>query len=118
MRITALGGGSAFATGTYEEAVPAEKVGEIVKALAGRAENLTGLELAEEIAKNNRKIYNPKWHSNFLVEFETSGKREKVAYRLLLDAGRRYSSFHQTGGLSSADIDGIYIYPHNITSAE
>jgi len=114
MKITALGVNSAFATGTYADAVPAEKVGEMVRELAVRAGNLTEEELAAEIARHSSKMYSPKWHSNFLIEFDTVGKRGKSPYRLLLDAGGDIRHTIRMIGFSSADIDGIYIsHPHN-----
>ncbi len=113
MKITALGVHSAFGTGSYQEVIPTESVCSLVKKLLSSSE--TGLESAEaEIQKLSTRMYTPKWHSNFLIEFDSPGKRGKRPYRLLIDAGADIRHALKGVGLTSSDIDGVYIsHPHN-----
>ncbi len=113
MKITALGVNSAFATGAFEQAVASEKICEIMGRLAGSGD-FSPENMEKEIRKYEEKYYLPKWHSNFLIEFDTVGKRGISPYRLLIDAGGDIRHTLKAVGLTSADIDGIYIsHPHN-----
>ncbi len=116
MKITALGVGGAFATGTYEQAVPVEQALELILRLRSseRLEEAPEDEIRERIDEISKRVYIPKWHSNFLIEFDMIGKRGKPPYRLLLDAGGDLRHSLKNIGLAAADIDGIYIsHPHN-----
>ncbi|MDM8538749.1 MBL fold metallo-hydrolase [Desulfobacterales bacterium HSG17] len=116
MKITALGVNSAFATGTFHQAVSADQVKEIFLKFQ-QDQDFHALPedyITEEIKKISKRMYEPKWQSNFLVEFDTVGKRGKSPYRLLVDAGADVRHSLKNIGLSSADIDGVYIsHPHN-----
>jgi len=116
MKITALGVNSAFATGTYEDVISAREVYELVLKIVNSPE-LKGASadvIQAEINKLSKHAYLPKWQSNFLLEFDMAGKRGKSPYRLLLDAGADVRHSLKGVGLTSADIDGIYIsHPHS-----
>ncbi|MCP4353301.1 MAG: MBL fold metallo-hydrolase [Desulfobacterales bacterium] len=116
MKITALGVNSAFATGCYEDAIPAKQVLDIITELTNSREfeDMSEDAIAAEIMKLSRRVYMPKWHSNFLIEFDMPGKRRKSPYRLLVDVGGDIRHTMKGVGISSADIDGVYIsHPHN-----
>lgn len=114
MRITAIGVHSAFATGAYEEVVLTKEVLSLVSQII-QSPNISEEEVQAEVNSRSRRYYLPKWHSNFLIEFDMPNKRSKPGpYRLLLDAGGDIRHALKSIGLSSADIDGIYIsHPHN-----
>ncbi|MFC1852316.1 MBL fold metallo-hydrolase [candidate division CSSED10-310 bacterium] len=116
MKITALGVNSAFATGCYQAAITVEKIHDIIKTVTAKnqSNNVAADLLKAEIAKASERVYIPKWHSNFLIEFDTIGKRVEKPYRLLVDAGADVRHSLQGVGLTSADLDGIYIsHPHH-----
>ncbi len=116
MKITAIGVNSAFATGTYKEAVPVKDACDIAMKIANSPQ-LKGVSeevVVAEIRKRARRFYAPKWQSNFLIEFDMAGKRGKNPYRMLLDVGGDVRHTLKSLEMSSADIDGIYIsHPHN-----
>ncbi len=116
MKVIAVGVHSAFATGEYEEAIPVEQAVELVMKLG----NLTNFKeiprkvISKEVEKFQKRLYAPKWQSNFLIEFDMPGKRGKSPYRLLIDAGADVRHALKNLELSSNDIDGVYIsHPHN-----
>lgn len=116
MKITAIGVYSAFATGPYKEVITVKQAIELVSKIANYDEfkDVSEDSIAAEINKLSQRLYTPKWHSNFLIEFDMPGKRGKRPYRLLLDAGGDVRHALKGVGLSSADIDGVYIsHPHN-----
>jgi len=116
MKITAIGVHSAFATGSYEEVISVKQARELVLKIAREPELKNAPEEAiyADIDKLSQRIYTPKWHSNFLIEFDMLGKSGKKPYRLLLDAGGDIRHALKAQGLSSNDIDGVYIsHPHN-----
>lgn len=116
MKITALGVNAAFTTGCYKDVV---SVGEAVNiALAAKNSSefkkASDQDIEDEIRKLSYKGYVPRWQSNFLIEFDMPGKIGRGPYRLLLDAGGDIRHSLKAYGLTSADIDGIYIsHPHN-----
>jgi len=117
MKVTVLGVSSAFATGEYEDAVPVDRVLEMVRSIQD-SESFFGesFETVEEEARRRcKRYYAPTWQSNFLIEFDMPDKRGKGGpYRLLLDAGADVRHALKAVGLTSADIDGIYIsHPHS-----
>jgi ribonuclease BN (tRNA processing enzyme) len=71
--------------------------------------------LEVELKKRSQRYYTPQWQSNFLIEFDMPDKRGKNGpYRLLVDAGADVRHALKGVGLTSADIDGIYIsHPHS-----
>jgi len=113
MKITAIGVNSAFATGTYTEAVSVQDLCELVKSPEFKDSSYEVIEA--EIRKHSRRLYDPRWNSNFLIEFDMPSKRNgKSPYRLLLDVGADVRHALKGVGLTSADIDGMYIsHPHN-----
>jgi len=116
MKITAIGVNSAFATGTYHEAVDVEEACEtVMKLMTSQGfKGVTKDMVQAELKKRSRRLYQPKWQSNFLIEFDTIGKRGKSPYRLLLDIGGDARHALKQIGMTSSDIDGIYIsHPHN-----
>ena len=116
MKITALGVNSAFATGQFEWGVTVPQVVELVKRLAQTPEFQETPEelLAKELERIRRRMYLPRWQSNFLLEFDMPSKKGVAPYRLLLDAGADIRHALKSVGLTSNDIDGVYIsHPHN-----
>ncbi len=116
MKVIAIGISSAFATGVYEDAIPVEPARELILKIANSAktEGISEEVIDTEIKKLSQRIYTPRWHSNFLVEFETPSKKGKRPYRLLVDAGGDIRHALKGINLASTDIDGIYIsHPHN-----
>ncbi len=116
MKITALGVNSAFATGTYYDAITADDAVELTMRVAASEEfrNASKEFIEAEVRKYIKKLYNPKWNSNFLIEFDMPSKRNgKSPYRLLLDLGADVRHALKGVGLTSSDIDGFYIsHPH------
>jgi hypothetical protein len=117
MKITALGVHSAFATGLYQDAVPVEEVYAMLRRMADAEvlQNLPEEELLAEIRRHGKRLYAPKWHSNFLIEFDMPSKRGKgTPYRLLMDLGGDIRHSLKAIGLNASNIDGVYIsHPHN-----
>lgn len=120
MKITAVGVHSAFGTGSYQDVISVKQARELVFKIAHSPE-LKDISkedkdeiITAEINKLSQRLYTPKWHSNFLVEFDMPSKRGKKPYRLLVDAGADIRHALKGLGLSSADIDGVYVsHPHN-----
>jgi hypothetical protein len=77
--------------------------------------NLSREDIAAKLSHLTYRYYMPKWQSNFLLEFDMPSKRNgQGPYRLLLDIGGDARHALKAFGLSSTDIDGIYIsHPHN-----
>jgi hypothetical protein len=116
MKITALGVNSAFATGEYEQGVTIQQAVDLVKTFAKLQEfkDVPDEFITREVEKFSRRFYAPKWHSNFLIEFDMPGKKGKHPYRLLIDAGADVRHALKGIGLTANDIDGVYIsHPHN-----
>jgi len=117
MKVTVLGTGSAFATGMYAEAVSVQQACAIAKKIASSPEFKDASdEVIESVMKKfSKRYYSPIWQSNFLLEFDMPDKRGKGGpYRLLLDAGADVRHALKGVGLTSADIDGIYVsHPHS-----
>ncbi|MDM8551284.1 MBL fold metallo-hydrolase [Desulfobacterales bacterium HSG2] len=115
MKITAVGVNSAFATGTYEEVISIRDACDIaLKITSSSGSGAPKGAIRAEIEKRSRRLYQPRWQSNFLIEFDTPGKRGKTPYRLLLDIGGDVRHALKFLGLTSSDIDGVYIsHAHN-----
>jgi hypothetical protein len=116
MKITALGVNSAFATGTYEDVLSVEDAYHLAVKIARSPElhDASDKALRGMIQKLGKPAYFPKWHSNFLLEFDMPGKRGQSPYRLLLDAGGDVRHALKGVGLTASDIDGVYIsHPHS-----
>jgi hypothetical protein len=116
MKVITLGVSSAFGTGEYEQAVKVEQVVDLVMKLAKlpNIQEMPRKVIAREIEKISQRLYSPTWHSNFLLEFDMPGKKGKSPYRLLIDAGADVRHALKGVGLTSNDIDGVYIsHPHN-----
>ncbi len=116
MKVTAIGVHSAFGIGAYEEVITAKQAYELALKIAKSPQlHQTSEEaIAAEINKLTQRFYLPKWQSNFLIEFDMPSKRGKRPYRLLLDAGGDVRHALNGLGLTSSDIDGVYIsHPHN-----
>jgi hypothetical protein len=117
MKITAIGVHSAFAVGSYDDVIPVDQVRELMRKVASspKLQEPSDDMLEAELAKYRQCRYRPKWQSNFLLEFDMPSKRNGTPpYRLMLDIGGDARHALANLGLSSADIDGIYIsHPHN-----
>jgi hypothetical protein len=114
MKVIVMGAHSAFATGTYEEVIPSQKVQELALKIANSTKSFSEEAIRAEIEELTQHLYVPKWQSNFLIEFDMPSKRGKGPYRLLIDAGGDIRHALKAIGLSSKDIDGIYIsHPHS-----
>jgi hypothetical protein len=116
MKITAIGVNAAFSTGEYENVISEKDACDMILAMVkAPSKNLSREDIAEKVKKSSQCYYAPKWQSNFLVEFDMPSKRHgKAPYRLLLDIGGDARHALKAFGLSSGDIDGIYIsHPHN-----
>jgi hypothetical protein len=116
MKVITLGVSSAFGTGEYEQAVEVEQAVDLVMKLAKlpTIREMPRRVIAREIEKVSQRLYSPTWHSNFLLEFDMPGKKGKPPYRLLIDAGADVRHALKGVGLTSNDIDGVYIsHPHN-----
>lgn len=116
MKIVALGVNSAFATGRYERGITIRQAVKLVMKFAESPEmkDIPEEVMARKIEKFSKRFYVPKWHSNFLIEFDMSSKKGKHPYRLLIDAGADVRHALKGIGLTSDDIDGVYIsHPHN-----
>jgi hypothetical protein len=116
MKVIALGVSSAFATGEYKKCITLDQAVELVMKFSGVAniKDMPKKTIAREIEKISQRLYAPRWHSNFLVEFDTPGKKGQTPYRLLIDAGADVRHALEGVGLTAKDIDGIYIsHPHN-----
>ncbi len=109
MLLKALGVNSAFSVGSFQDAVP---LSDALRAL----ESSEPKREVESLKSKARKLYDPKWQSNFLLEFDTPNKRGKPGdpYRLLVDCGCDIRHALLAQGLSFNDIDGVYIsHPHS-----
>ena len=117
MKITAIGVNAAFSTGEYEKVVAEKDAYDLlIEILSSPDSNsLSKDAIKVRLAQLSRIRYNPRWQSNFLLEFDMPSKRNgQNPYRLLLDVGGDVRHALKTLGLSSSDIDGIYIsHPHN-----
>ncbi|MDM8519875.1 MBL fold metallo-hydrolase [Anaerolineales bacterium HSG6] len=116
MKITALGVNAAFSTGKFEDVITVEQATEFALKLATTPEfkDVSPETITAEIEKMSRKLYDPKWQANFIIEFDMPSKHGPSPYRLLIDLGCDGRHALKALGLSSADIDGIYIsHPHS-----
>jgi hypothetical protein len=117
MKITAIGVNSAFATGIYEDMISEKDACELALKIAYSQDfkHASAEVLTAEIRKHSKRAYMPKWQANFLIEFDMPSKRKKEGpYRLLIDIGGDARHALKGLGLTSADIDGVYIsHPHN-----
>ncbi|MCK5718273.1 MAG: MBL fold metallo-hydrolase [Thiomargarita sp.] len=112
MKITAIGVHSAFATGSYENVISVQQARDLLLKVA--RQEISQDVISTEIETLSQQLYTPKWQSNFLIEFDMPSKRGKGPYRLLIDAGADLRHALKRIGLSSSDIDGVYIsHPHN-----
>ncbi len=115
MKITAIGVNSAFATGSYDSTLTVAQVQTLLAELLQNpeAQQYSETELQQQIETLAQTRMQPKWQSNFLIEFDTIGKRGSKPYRLLVDVGGDVRHALKGIGLSSTDIDGVYIsHPH------
>ena len=116
MKVIAIGVNSAFATGPYEDVITVKQARELYLKMANSSafENASEDVIAAEIEKLSQRVYTPRWQSNFLIEFDMPGKKGKRPYRLLVDAGGDVRHALKNLGLTSGDMDGVYIsHPHN-----
>jgi hypothetical protein len=113
MKVTALGVNSAFAVGKYREALPVEDVGELLKIIRSPGFDASlDRELGDWVASKVMRLYEPKWQSNFVIEFKQPGKVRDDVYRLILDFGGDIRHSLAGVGLGIKDCDG-FILSHN-----
>lgn len=117
MKITAIGVNAAFSTGIYEEVISTEQAIDLIVEMANSShlQQLSKEIIAHRVNQLSRRLYSPRWHSNFLIEFDMPNKRNgKSPYRLLLDLGGDARHALKALNITSAHIDGVYIsHPHN-----
>jgi len=117
MKITAIGVNAAFSIGEYERVVSEEKVYQLIVELLNSpaSKALTNEDIRAKLNELVKLTYQPKWHSNFLLEFDMPNKRDgKTPYRLLMDIGGDIRHALKAIGLTSSQIDGVYVsHPHN-----
>jgi len=117
MKITAIGVNGAFSTGEYESTLLEEEACDLIYEMikSPEAKYLSQDAIKARINQVSKTRYNPRWHSNFLIEFDMPSKRDRQSpYRLLLDVGGDIRHALKALNLSSRDIDGVYIsHPHN-----
>ncbi len=116
MKITAIGVNAAFSTGDYEDVISEKDAFQLVWEMINspEAKNLSPDVVKTKIKNLGKRLYGPRWQSNFLIEFDMPSKRGQGPYRLLVDIGGDARHALKSLGLSSSDIDGIYIsHPHN-----
>jgi ribonuclease BN (tRNA processing enzyme) len=111
MRITALGVSSAFATGEYSRSV---RLADLEQILSDQASTFSGKlsrkALRSAIESHARTMYQPRWQSNFILEFM---KSDGEPYRLVLDFGSDFRHSLHGAGLGLGDIHGYYCsHPH------
>ncbi|MDM8546722.1 MBL fold metallo-hydrolase [Candidatus Venteria ishoeyi] len=115
MKITAIGVNAAFSTGDYQDCVSVEKASALFLKLYQDADSkqLSEADIRSQLQAISELRYQPRWHSNFLLEFDMPNKRGGETYRLLVDAGGDIRHALKAIDLTSADIDGVYIsHPH------
>lgn len=111
MRVTSLGVHAAFAVGRHTDAVPVAEL----RNLLGQIRKRPGerLDLEAELQRITQRFYQPRWQSNFLLEFQRPGKVRDNVYRLVLDCGGDIRHSLAGVGLKLSDIDAWYIsHPH------
>jgi hypothetical protein len=117
MKITAIGVNAAFSTGDYENSLLEEQACDLIYEMINspEAKYLSKDAIKARVNQLCKTRYNPRWHSNFLIEFDMPNKRDgQSPYRLLLDVGADIRHALKALNLSSRDIDGVYIsHPHN-----
>lgn len=117
MKVIAIGVNAAFSTGEYKMVITEETAYDLIMELMNTPDfrNLSKEALKAKISQSTKRFYSPKWHSNFLIEFDMPNKRDgKPPYRLLVDIGGDIRHALKDIGLSSSQIDGIYVsHPHN-----
>lgn len=116
MRVTSLGVHGAFSTGRYEDSISVADARRIVQLAIqeGRRGRLNPENVLVEIDRRKQRAYFPKWHSNFLLEFDRPGKIRDEVFRLAIDCGGDIRHSLAGVGLTMADIDAWYIsHPHS-----
>jgi len=112
MKITAIGVNAAFSIGEYENSLTEKEACDLILEFSHskKAKNLSKDAILARIRQLSQVRYQPRWHSNFLIEFDMPNKRDgQSPYRLLLDVGGDIRHALKGVRLSSRDIDGVYI---------
>jgi ribonuclease BN (tRNA processing enzyme) len=115
MKVTALGVNSAFATGEYYNAVPLSFVEEqLEKVLISGVDVVPIEEIIVSIKKEAKLLYDAKWQSNFLLEFDClSPKRPGKKLTIGLDFGGDIRHMLKRIGKTVADVDFWFCsHPH------
>lgn len=117
MKVTALGVNSAFATGKYHDSLTVEDLNDFVESL-GKKNHVYAAgalkQLFTDFAKSRqKKLYDPKWQSNFLLEFDSPGKISGDIYRFVIDCGGDIRHSLARSLLKYGQVDTWYIsHPH------
>lgn len=108
MKIYALGVNSAFATGEFSDSVSLPDILHVLKS-SSLNKKISTKTLYAEFEKKARRVYQPKWQSNFVLEFlQPSG-----IYRLVVDFGNDFRHSLKNSGFGLSDIHGYYCsHPH------
>lgn len=105
MKVTALGVTGAFSAGNPVEAIQTE---EFIKEIS-LMENFSKDNILDLIKLKSKKLFNPKWQSNFLIEFDQPSIRDgKSPYRLCFDAGSDIKNSLANQNMNFSMIDGYY----------
>ncbi len=121
MKVTVIGANSAFSVGEYKDAVPVEKLEELLPQISKRMKS--GEAKPEEInqyiesffEEHKENLYTSAWQSNFLIEFDQRNIRgDDSPFRLILDFGSDVRHALARQGLDFKDIDAYYVsHPHD-----
>ena len=117
MRVIGLGVNSAFAVGKYHEAITIDDMNTFIDTIGPSIESLSKEKLKvlsdEFFSLRRRTFYDPKWQSNFLLEFDTPGKVNSEVYRFMIDCGGDIRHSLARRGLKYGQLDTWYIsHPH------
>jgi len=108
MKVYALGVNSAFATGEYQRTVRLDEAKKILNDAVTEKKVSIGA-LIKKLESAARNTYEPRWQSNFVLEFSQNDS----VYRLVLDFGSDFRHSLKGSGFSLADIHGYYCsHPH------
>lgn len=110
MKITALGVNSAFSAGAPVQAPPKDRLLEIFSS----KDNFSKEELLSIIEAESKKLFLPKWQSNFLIEFDQPSLRNgESPTRIAFDAGSDFKNSLAFNGMNMNMIDGYFVsHPH------
>ncbi|MBU3915409.1 MBL fold metallo-hydrolase [bacterium] len=121
MKVTVIGANSAFSVGEYKDAIPVDKLKELIPELTTRFadKKISSAEISrffdDYIEERKEKLYTQAWQSNFLIEFDQRNIRgDDSPFRLIIDFGSDVRHALANTGLDFKDIDAYYAsHPHD-----